>query len=251
MAVDPLGPDAENAIDDALEAWLRDALFLAGKVTKDSFRVGWRAAFRDLALRTPSNLDPQALRLMENYHLGRIRNISQDTRSKLKVRLLDALRDGLGQDDAMRLLAKDFAASRHRLRMIARTELNRSANWARLNGYIASGVVAEKRFVATHDDRVRADHLAADGDIVPVRETFSAGAAAGFMSPPVGPNCRCTLAPVTGLFDNARFTEAVLDGIAGLRGEEARYEKEAMTLWGAAWERLADLFGSSVSLPKE
>ena len=85
------------------------------------------------------------------------------------------------------------------LKTMARTETNRAANYGRYTGWVRSGVVQEKEVFATLDDRVRPDHLAANGDRVPIGEPFTLGAAAGYIMPPFGPNCRCSAAPVTRL----------------------------------------------------
>lgn len=85
---------------------------------------------------------------------------------------------------------------------IARTEATAVAAHTALNDLAAFGY-AEKRWVAHHDEFTRADHLAADGQVVPTASTFSVGGYA-MMAPgdPSAPlmqtvNCRCSVVAVT------------------------------------------------------
>lgn len=143
--------------------------------------------------------DPQAVRFMTQFNVQAIRNIGFDQRTKISRALLVAQREGLGVDRAKTLIARTFDAQEWRLHAIARTELNRAANWGRLTSWRKTGTAKKKRYVAVLDDRVRPGHAAAHGDEVPIDQPFREGAAAGFMAPPIAPNCRCAIVPVTGL----------------------------------------------------
>lgn len=86
-----------------------------------------------------------------------------------------------------------------RAKRIARTEMTRAANNASLAEMLFSGLNGDKRWVANDDNRVRPAHHEADGQQVPLAETFDVG---GFPllypGDPNGPpgqtiNCRCDL----------------------------------------------------------
>lgn len=81
----------------------------------------------------------------------------------------------------------------------SRTEVLSASNRGAYESYREAGV-GRKEWLATHDDRVRPDHLNAHGQIVGIDEPFKVG---GFelMHPGDGPAsqailCRCSIAPV-------------------------------------------------------
>ena len=86
-------------------------------------------------------------------------------------------------------------------RRIARTEIIGAANKGAMEGYKAGGATS-KEWIAEIDDRVREEHAAANGQIVPIHLGFSvAGEALAHPGDPSGSpeniiNCRCTVAPV-------------------------------------------------------
>lgn len=81
----------------------------------------------------------------------------------------------------------------------------------------ADSVIGEE-WLATNDARTREDHTDADGQVVPVDESFEVGGV--YMSHPGDPgaaigqiaNCRCTIAPVFADDLTEEQLEAVLDG---------------------------------------
>ena len=85
---------------------------------------------------------------------------------------------------------------------IARTEMQAATNRGALEAYIQSGVVDQKVWVATLDDRVRDSHAEANGQTVPLEAPFLVGGesimAPGEGSPEQGINCRCTVIPILG-----------------------------------------------------
>lgn len=89
-----------------------------------------------------------------------------------------------------------------RAERIARTQVIGAVNSGHQFAYEQSGVVERKRWIATHDDRVRSSHLATDGQIVNLHDTFSVGGFPmmypGDLNAPASEtvNCRCTTAPV-------------------------------------------------------
>lgn len=87
-----------------------------------------------------------------------------------------------------------------RTERIARTEMLNATNQGSLEAYKQSGIVEQKMWLATLDDRTREDHVEAHRQRVPLESDFEVG---GEMLPHPGAgsaaqaiNCRCTVAPV-------------------------------------------------------
>ena len=87
-----------------------------------------------------------------------------------------------------------------RAMMIARTETIRASNIGALAGADMTGLKLKKEWISTLDDRSRADHEAADGQVVAKDDPFDVGGenlqypadASGSARNTI--NCRCTLA---------------------------------------------------------
>lgn len=75
-----------------------------------------------------------------------------------------------------------------RAKLIARTEATAITNRAALMSALDSGIATDKEWLTQGDDRVRDDHIAMEGEIVPSEEPFSNG-----LDEPSEPMCRCTL----------------------------------------------------------
>lgn len=100
--------------------------------------------------------------------------------------------------DAARRIDRVQSEWQTRAERIGRTEATGAYN----AGALEAGVVEEagvKRWLATADGRTRASHLAADGQCVPVQDTFTVGGASmqmpGDPSAPAGEviQCRCSI----------------------------------------------------------
>ena len=84
--------------------------------------------------------------------------------------------------------------------MIARTETIRASNIGAMAGADMTGLKLKKEWISTFDDRSRADHEAADGQVVAKDDPFNVGGeplqypadASGSARNTI--NCRCTLA---------------------------------------------------------
>ncbi len=89
----------------------------------------------------------------------------------------------------------------YRTEMIARTETIRSSNAGSQELFNEWGV-KQHEWLATRDDRVRDDHLAADGQVRDIDEPFSVGGYDAMypgdpnLPPGESINCRCTVLPV-------------------------------------------------------
>lgn len=193
MTAQVFGLGAESVspewIDELLTLFQGAARDGADHYTDLAFRLGVDKA--ELDARVAGLFNPEARAFIQQFSFNAISKIGEDQKVEIRNIILESLRDGRGAQETARALRDAFDVSERsaRLRTIARTELNRSANWGRLSGWQKSGVVTGKEFIAANDDRVRASHLAADGDVVPVDQPFTKGAASGAMSPPLDPNC--------------------------------------------------------------
>ncbi len=110
--------------------------------------------------------------------------------------LSETLAEGIAAGEGIkkleeRVLERYAEFSNYRAERIARTETTAVVNEAHLEAYRQSEVAEGKEWLATLDDRVRDEHLAMNGEIVPLDKAFSNG-----LMFPNEPNCRCTIAPI-------------------------------------------------------
>lgn len=193
------------------------------------FKLGNNAAALDIGFKP--RFDARAQSFVANFEYRSIQTLTARQAAKIQAVTLQGVREGLNERDLMDKVGEVVAGNSGRVRAIARTEMNRAANWGRLSGWKESGVVRRKTVVATHDERVREDHLAADGDTVATDEPFTRGAAAGFMMPPFEVNCRCTAIPVTRFRGLALPKQAVTMDVKGLRSAEEQHIREMVLAW--------------------
>lgn len=142
---------------------------------------------------------------LAEYSGTRITGINQTTFEAIRAELVAGVEAGEGIGPLSARIRRVFAeASSYRARMIARTEVLRSSNWARMEALRGAGedVVAAKRWLSTVDSRTRPHHRAMQGQIRPVGEPFNYPGGAKSQQPGdsgVGSediNCRCTVVPV-------------------------------------------------------
>lgn len=176
----------------------------------------------------------EAQAVVHAFEYDRLKTVASGQETRVRDIIEEAQRQGKGT----RLLARDLrsalpGADDARLRMIARTETNRAGNIGQFNAWIRSGLVESKQFSATMDDATRPGHAAAHLEIVPLHAEFTRGDAMGHVSPPLAPNCRCSMAPITtgnpsgrtdpGPPEGLDFT-AASEGIPGLLAAESMHE---------------------------
>ena len=82
-------------------------------------------------------------------------------------------------------------AKGYRATLIARSEVITASNQGNLEAYKQSGVVKQKMWLTSRDDRVRDEHIPMDGETVDIDKPFSNGSMV-----PDSPNERCTIIPV-------------------------------------------------------
>ena len=112
------------------------------------------------------------------------------------------LDEGLGEIEVAKNIQAEVRQqaallSRHRARVIARTETHGAANAANNAAAEITGLPMKKQWVASGGERTRSDHRRADGQTVGLNESFNVGGASlMFAGDPSGPadqviNCRC------------------------------------------------------------
>lgn len=119
--------------------------------------------------------------------------ITDSTRDMVRSSVADAIEQGWSNQRLAQELQDANAFSSQRAMVIARTETNKAANQGALSGFRASGVVEGKLWVTAEDDRVSEEcQENADAGEIGLDEDFPSGDD----SPPVHPNCRCTIIPI-------------------------------------------------------
>lgn len=141
-----------------------------------------------------------------------IRVMNKVTKSKLRKMLSQAVEDGLGPIDTARKIREVFTEAKTvRALRVARTESLKAANRGALEAYKQSGVVAGKEWYTSKDEAVcqwcaplHGRVVSTEADFFHQGETYI-GKEGGKITfnlesvptPPLHPNCRCTLLPVT------------------------------------------------------
>ena len=234
---------------------------LSRRHTVLAFSLGLRRA--QLDVKKSDLYDARAQEFAARFPYASINSLAAWGDRETREVIVKGIRDGDGVDEVARNLRKALLAHVATVEVIARTEVNRAANWGRLSGWRESGLVREKEFIATLDDRVAPDHLEAHGEVVPLEATFTRGAAAGYLMPPLRANCRCTAAPVTRFTDKGRSQDQVDDdveaaeehkrdmqfgrqsqvaAIRGLSKEEDAAARDWRKGWALAVERIVATF---------
>ena len=153
----------------------------------------------------PLDLTFGARRILEKEIGLMIKRITKTSEKAVRQIVSKGIKDGLSNDDIAKQIRRANDFSINRARTIAQTETTRSINRATNESYNIfskeENVQISKEWIASRDDRVREDHEALDGQIVPVNEDFvmeeySGSAPGDFGAPEMDINCRCTIAPV-------------------------------------------------------
>jgi SPP1 gp7 family putative phage head morphogenesis protein len=120
--------------------------------------------------------------------------IDESTREMLRELVVNALTDGWSADTLADEITAAEAFSPERAEMIARTEIANADMQGTMTGYRTSGLVAGKRWLTSHDDKV-SDECAEseDAGIITLDDVFPPN---DVDAPPNHPNCRCTVLPV-------------------------------------------------------
>lgn len=146
---------------------------------------------------------PQTNQAEAEIYLATVRNrivgVSDDVWFYAREELLEGLRLGEGIPELRTRVVKSAQLSEWRAERVARTEINGASNAGAIDQIRATGLPADKSWLATGGPRTRPTHRDANGQTVPVAGSFVVG---GFPMDrphdPAGPAqevvlCRCTL----------------------------------------------------------
>jgi len=138
----------------------------------------------------------ESVAFLKTQGLEFVKSVNEVTKDKLKDTLAEGLELGEGVDDlAVRINDVYEAATVSRAKTIARTEVLRATNFATNEAFKQSEVVAGKEWLTALDERVHPGCMNLDGTIVRLEGTFNTEVGP-LESPPMHPNCRCTMIPV-------------------------------------------------------
>lgn len=127
-----------------------------------------------------------------------VTQIEENTRDMLRDTVAQAVEEGWSADELATEIAASVGFSDDRATAIARTEIvaaNNQGNLAAYKDAEAQGITVQKEWLTAGDDLVSEECQAnEDQGPIPVDDDFDSGDD----SPPLHPNCRCTIAPVLG-----------------------------------------------------
>jgi hypothetical protein len=130
---------------------------------------------------------------------NRLVDVGDDVWSGLSQQISDGIQSGDLRDRLREVIQKTDGFSEVRAERVARTEVTRAFNAGSLAGAQALGEFGpvEKVWATGLDGRVRDTHLEAEGQYVPINDSFDVGGFA-MSAPGDGPaeecvNCRCTM----------------------------------------------------------
>lgn len=118
--------------------------------------------------------------------------ITDETRKGIQDLLGEAIDDGWTLDQFSEELADAYAFSPQRADMIARTETRLADSRGQVEGWKASGVVAQKVWLISNDGCCDDCQDNSDEGPIDIDDDFPSGDD----SPPAHPNCKCVVAPI-------------------------------------------------------
>lgn len=131
----------------------------------------------------------------ENRMVGVGNQLWQNARSALA----EGVASGQSIPDIARAVRESAAITAPRATTVARTEVIAASNKSSIEVMRAAGLVAQKRWIATFDNRVRLSHIDAHDQVVPLDDMFDIGGAqldhpGDYSGPPEEViNCRCAM----------------------------------------------------------
>jgi SPP1 gp7 family putative phage head morphogenesis protein len=127
-----------------------------------------------------------------------VTQIEENTRDMLRDTVAQAVEEGWGAPELAANISESIGFSADRASMIARTEIiaaNNQGNLAAYKDAAAQGIPVLKEWLTAGDDLVSEECQAnEDQGPIPLDDDFDSGDD----SPPLHPNCRCSISPVLG-----------------------------------------------------
>ena len=182
-------------------------------VWESKMRKWGNRVLRELGTDASFNMRNPLIRSHLEHLAGqKITGINETTRSALMESLADGVYAGEGISQLQSRVSDVFDyADKVRSRMIARTEVVGSSNFANVEAFAQSGVVAKKEWLAVKDGATRDTHRELDGQVVILRAPFSANGQSaqypgGFGVAEEDIGCRCAVLPVVAT-ESVKLTE--------------------------------------------
>lgn len=150
---------------------------------------------------TEERLNRRLQQFVRTTAAKKVTQISDTTRKQIKRAISDGLRDELSVAEIAKAITSSVGGSIGLMRadVIARTETHSASQAGSLLAAESTGVVQTKEWVSVEDERARPDHIAANGQVVPLNQPFTVGGhKLAYPGDPSGPaeeviNCRCVL----------------------------------------------------------
>jgi SPP1 gp7 family putative phage head morphogenesis protein len=227
------------AVDDSVAAGTIDPVwsrFVTQTVSDEMAKLGTTMLF-DFA-------NPLIEEHLREFATDEMKLINDNTRTALRTTLVDASAENLALPDIAAKVKETLGGEtiKNRATTIARTEVMRSANAANFIAMETSGI-EKKEWVATFDARTRDDHMALDGDVLPLREEFQYSSGGSTLAPGDSGiasqdiNCRCTLTAVTTSLEELSVEERL-----AFRKEVSKVFSEQLDEWESetrpVWEMI-------------
>jgi len=120
-------------------------------------------------------------RIAQDYLIAfggeKIQQITTTTQTQIIRQIRAGQEEGLGTQEIARLVrGRVGPLSAYRSAVIARTETHSAAGFATQRAAEETGIEMLKEWISAEDARTREDHAAADGQTVPLSESFEVGA---------------------------------------------------------------------------
>lgn len=152
-----------------------------------------------------------AIDYLNFYKLDTVPGITETTRKQATAMIDEWLQSGEPLPKLFDKLEPLFGANR--AKMIARTEVTRTINAGKLEGWKSMGTITEKVWRTARDELVCPICGELDGKVVAIEDNFTLGlentannealekyimkhGTLEYMIPPAHPNCRCGLSPI-------------------------------------------------------
>lgn len=207
-------PKGKLAETKSLSKWLNQILFdaaesdkklvnLAGGMYKDNIQIGAAAIAKMLGV-DPSEIlaTPFVVKFINDRSFLML-SVNQTTTDQLRKTLTEAISNGEGLADIRERISGVYSeAQGFRAETIARTEVGASQNFGR-SAEMENQKVEKKVWITTFSNS-RDAHIAADGQIVGVHDSFSVGGESlEYPGDPNGSpenviNCQCSVSPTLG-----------------------------------------------------
>ena len=207
----------EDWMFDGDEDWTAMLQDISGQFMKDMYDEFGNAAYDGLQLQLGEGAiagafnidDPRVTDFIDKYTYQFAEGLGDTTVDLLKDAMTAGMEQGLSMDGISELISQVFD-DETRADLIARTETIRASNYGALEGYKQSGVVNQKEWLCTEDDRLCEECSAMDGTVIDLDDNFQDEEDNDYEdvgAPPLHPNCRCTLIPVV---DTSIFSDEEL-----------------------------------------